>query len=349
MRLRLLAITSGGLLLTLAAAAAGGVPLLAGLLALAALATLTLPARSRRYLLRRLTRIMVTVLVAMAIVWVLVHNYPDASRTDPTGVVPALVRYVGWLGDVMAGDMGGTTSYSETVGTGLNRTIPISLQLLAYSQILAVGLAVPGALLGARYRGRLPDIGARAGAILGLTVPLFVTGVLLAQVFGVGQLNVFGLTFGLAVLPTGRYVPLGDGLWPHLRSMVLPSFTLAFGTAATYLVLLRSELISQLTQDHVLLARSKGLSPGRIVARHALRPAAPSAVAAIAAQSGAMLGNVVIIEHIFLLPGFGDYVLVAIGRRDELAVVGGLFVAAMILAVVNLLADAALLAVDPRL
>ena len=72
-------------------------------------------------------------------------------------------------------------------------------------------------------------------------------------------------------------------------------------------------------------------------------------MAAIAAQSGAMLGNVVIIEHIFLLPGFGDYVLVAISRRDELAVVGGLFVAAMILAVVNLLADATLLAVDPRL
>ena len=349
MQLRLLAVTSGGLLLTLAAVAVGGVPLLVGLLALAGLATLALPARSRRYLLRRLTRILATVLVAMAIVWVLVHNYPDASRTDATGVVPALVHYVSWLGDVLAGDMGGTTSYSETVGTGLSRTIPISLQLLAYSQVLAVGMAVPGALLGARYRGHLPDIGARAGAILGLTVPLFVTGVLLAQVFGVGELNVFGLTIGLAVLPTGRYVPLGDGLLPHLRSMVLPSFTLALGTAATYLVLLRSELISQLTQDHVLLARSKGLSPGRIVIRHALRPAAPSAVAAIAAQSGAILGNVVIVEHIFLLPGFGDYVLVAIGRRDELAVVGGLFVAAMILAVVNLLADAALLAVDPRL
>lgn len=349
MRLRLFAVTSLGLLLTLGAVAFGGIPLLAGLLALAALASALLPARSRRYLLHRLARITVTVLVAMALVWILVHNYPDASRTDASGVVPALTRYVSWLGDIVAGDLGGTTSYSETVGQGVSRTIPISLQLLAYSQIMAVGMAVPGAVLGARYRGRLPDLGARATGILGLTLPLFVTGVLLAQLLGVGDLNLGGVHVGLALLPTGRYVPLGAGIVPHLRSMLLPSLTLALGSAATYLVLLRSELLSQLTQDHVLLARSKGLPPGRIITRHALRPAAPSAVAAIAAQSGAMLGNVVIIEHIFLLPGFGDYVLVAVGRRDELAVVGGLFVAAVILAVVNLLADAALIAIDPRL
>lgn len=348
-RLRLIAVTSLGLLLTLAAAAFGGIPLLAGLVALAALAVALLPGPSRRYLLRRLARVTATVLTAMALVWVLVHNYPDASRTDEAGVVPALTRYVSWLGDVVAGDLGGTTSYSETVGQGLSRTIPISVQLLAYSQALAVGLAVPGAVLGARFRGRLPDVGARAIGLLGLTLPLVVTGVLLGQLLGVGDLNLGGVHIGVALLPTGRYVPLGDGVVPHLRSMLLPSVTLALGTAATYLVLLRSELLGQLTQDHVLLARSKGLPPGRIVVRHALRPAAPSAVAAIAAQSGAMLGNVVIIEHIFLLPGFGDYVLTAVGRRDELAVVGGLFVAAVILAVVNLLADAALMAVDPRL
>jgi len=348
-RLRLIAVTSLGLLLSLAAVAFGGIPLLAGLVALALLATVLLPARSRRYLLQRLARITATVVVAMALVWILVHNYPDASRTDATGLVPALIHYVAWLGDVVAGDLGGTTSYSETVGQGVSRTVPISLQLLAYSQVMAIALAVPGAVLGARYRGRLPDLGARAVGILGLTVPLFVTGVLLAQLLGVGDVNLGGIHIGFALLPTGRYIPLGDGIVPHVRSMLLPSLTLALGTAATYLVLLRSELLGQLTLDHVLLARSKGLPPGRIITRHALRPAAPSAVAAIAAQSAAMLGNVVIIEHIFLLPGFGDYVLVAVGRRDELAVVGGLFVAAAILAVVNLLADAALIAIDPRL
>jgi peptide/nickel transport system permease protein len=131
--------------------------------------------------------------------------------------------------------------------------------------------------------------------------------------------------------------------------MVLPSFTLALTSAATYLVLLRSEMLQQLQLDHVQLARSKGLAPGQIVRRHAFRPAAPILVAAIGAQSGIILGYMVIVERIFLLPGFSDYVLVAIGRRDVIAIAGSLFVIAAILAVINLFADAMLLAVDPRL
>ena len=131
--------------------------------------------------------------------------------------------------------------------------------------------------------------------------------------------------------------------------MALPSLTLGLSTAAVYLVLLRSELIQQLMLDHVELARSKGIAPGRIVRHHALRPAAPTVVAAIAAQSGLIVGNLIIIERIFLLPGFGDYVIVAIIRRDLPAVAGAVFVAAAVLAVVNLVADALLLTIDPRL
>ena len=167
--------------------------------------------------------------------------------------------------------------------------------------------------------------------------------------FGVGDIEMFGLSWGIKILPTGRYVPFGRDIVDHFKSMALPSFTLALTTAATYLVLLRSELLQQLRSEHVMLARSKGVPPGRIVRVHALRPAAPSAVAAIAAQSGLVLGHMVIIERIFTMPGFGDYVLIAISRRDDLAVVGALFVAAAVLAVVNLFADALLLAVDPRL
>ncbi len=344
-----MSVTILGLLATMAAIAVGGISLLAGLATAGALSAVALPAGPRRYLLRRLVRVLCSVLAAMAFIWLLVYNYPDASRQTETGLVPAMVRYVAWLGDVVAGDLGGTTSYSETVGEGVSRTIPISMQLLLYSQILAVLVAVPGALLGARFRGRVLDVSFRTTALVGLAVPMFISGVLLMQGLGVGDINLFGLSFGYRLFPTGRYVPLGRGVFEHIQSMALPSITLALTTAATYLILLRSELVQQLTQDHVLLARSKGVPPGQIVRRHALRPAAPSAVAAIAAQSGMVLGNLVIIEHIFLLPGFGDYVIVAIGRRDDLAVVGALFVAAVILAIVNLFADAVLLAVDPRL
>jgi peptide/nickel transport system permease protein len=343
-----LGVAMAALTLTVGSIAVGGIPLLAGLAAVSLLALGLLPGGSRRYLLRRAARVGGSVFVAMAIIWLLVHNYPDASRQDPTGVVPAMVEYVSWLGDLVAGEMG-DTQYNETVEEGVERTIPISLQLLLYSQVMALLIAIPGAVAGAQYRGRTIDVVFRAIGMLGLAIPMFVSGLLLMYFFGVGEIELFGLSWGVKWFPTGRYIPIANGLWLHLRSMVLPSFTLALTTAATYLVLLRSEMLQQLLSEHVQLARSKGLPPGRIVRRHALRPAAPTLVAAIGAQSGMILGSMLIVERIFLLPGFSDYVLVAIGRRDVIAIAGSLFVVAAILAVINLFAEALLLAVDPRL
>lgn len=345
---RLIIVAGLAVVVAVGAVAVGGIPLLAGLGLTSLLSLGLLPGGSRRYLVRRLFRIGVTVFTAMAIVWFLVHNFPDQSRQDPTGLIPAAERYGEWLGDVVSGELG-DTQYSETVEEGVSRTIPISLQLLIYSQILALVIAVPGSLIGAQFRGRLPDVTFRAIGMLGLSIPVFVVAVLLIVTFGVGGFDVFGRLWGIPLFPTGRYKAVGDGIGQHLHSMAMPSFALALGTAATYLVLLRGELLQQLQQDHVDLARSKGLSPARIIRVHALRPAAPSLVAAIGAQSGLVLGNLLIVERIFLLPGFGDYVLVAIGRRDVAAVAGSLFVVAAILAVINLFADAILLAVDPRI
>ncbi len=346
---RVIVVIAAAAVAAFASIATGGLPLLVGLGLIAIVALGLLPGGSRRYLLHRLTRIVATIFMTMAIVWLLVHNYPDASRTTPAGLVPAMERYGEWLGDLVLGDLGGLTSYSETVGDGIGRTIPISAQLVVYSQILAVLIAVPAAILGSRFRGRFVDVAFRTIGLGGLALPIFITGPLLMFGLGVGDIEIFGWSFGLRILPTGRYIPFSEDVWQHIRSMALPTITLGLTMAASYLVLLRSEILQQLPQDHVLLARSKGIKPTRIIRLHALRPAAPSVVAAVAAQSSMLFGYLLIIERIFLLPGFGDYILVAIGRRDDPAVVGSLFVVAAILAVVNLFADALLLAIDPRL
>lgn len=345
---RVIVVTAVALVITASAVAIGGLPfalaMCVGLVAVIA----ALPASPRRYLLARVQRVAFSVFLAMALIWLLVHNYPDASRIDEPGVIRAMERYIDWIGGLVAGELG-PSQYSESVGTGIARSLPISLQLVVYSQVLALMIAVPGALIGARTRGRAGDVAVRSVSLLGLSLPIFVTGPLLVQLFGLGDMNLFGYRVGWKLLPVIRYVPIGDGLFDHAMSMLLPSVTLALSTAAMYLVLLRSELIQQLQSAHTLLAKSKGLPPRRIVRVHALRPAAPPATAAVAAQAGFVLGNVIIIERIFVLPGFGDYTLVAIGRRDVLAVAGSLFVAAIIMGVVNLIADALLLVLDPRL
>jgi peptide/nickel transport system permease protein len=346
---RVMIVTAVASVVTFVSVAIGGVPLIVGLGLLAAICVALLPAESRRYFLRRILRVVATVVTTMAIVWLLVHNYPDASRTTPAGVIPAMSRYGEWLGDLVLGNLGGNTSYSETVGEGLGRTVPISTQLVVYSQILAVITAVPAAIIGSRFRGRLIDVGFRGVALGGLAVPIFVTGPLLMFALGVGDIDIFGWSFGAKLFPTGRYIAFGEDPWQHARSMALPTITLGLTMAASYLVLLRSEIIQQLPLDHVLLARSKGVGPLRIIRTHALRPAAPSVVAAVGAQTSLLFGYLLIVERIFLLPGFGDYILVAIGRRDDIAVVGSLFVIAAILAVINLFADALLMVIDPRL
>ncbi len=358
--------------LTLVSVAVGGISLLLGLGATAAAALAVLPGGSRRYLVRRLVRVVASILIAMAVVWFLMFNLPPSPSIRfaddqslgggggrfgfgigepevPSGVVAAMEAYGSWLGDLVTGSLGGLTSYSETVGEGVSRTIPLSMQLLLYSQIVALIVAVPAALIGARRRGGPGDVAARAVGLVGLSTPVYMLGPILVFLLAVGEFRLFGLEFGLQVLPSGRYTPIGTSLTGHLTSMALPSLTLGLSTAAVYLVLLRSELLQQLQLDHVALARSKGLSPSRIIRVHALRPAAPTLIAALAAQSGLIIGNLIIVERIFLLPGFGDYVIVAIVRRDLPAIVGAVFVSAVILGVINLFADALLLAVDPRL
>ncbi|MDG2113319.1 MAG: ABC transporter permease [Actinomycetota bacterium] len=326
----------------------GGIPLVLALGVVAVAVTISLPGAPRRYLLRRASSIVISVFVAMWFMWLLAHNYPDRSRLDEAGVVPAFERYIEWIGNLVGGDLG-YSQYSESVWEGISRTMPLSLQLLLYSQIIALLVAVPGALVGARFRGRITDVIMRGAGLFGLAMPIIVIGPVLVYLFAVGELGVFGFEIGVSVLPAGRYIPFGDGIVEHAKSMALPSITLAATTAASYLVVLRSEVVGQLRQDHAQLALSKGLSGRAIVVRHGLRPAAPSMIALAAAQAAMVMGNMILVERIFTLPGFGDYVVVAIGRRDIDAVAGAVFVAATILAVVNLVSDALLLVVDPRI
>ncbi|MFT7646990.1 MAG: peptide/nickel transport system permease protein [Candidatus Poriferisodalaceae bacterium] len=222
-------------------------------------------------------------------------------RFDPGGAMDA---YGSWLGDLFSGELG-DTQYSETVVDGVSRTIPLSMQLVLYSQISA------------GWRARAVDVGVRAVSLVGMSAPVFVIGPVLLILLAVGGLELFGLELGTQMFPAGRYIPIGEGLRGHLMSMTLPSLTLGLSTAAVYLVLLRSGMIQQLTQENAHLARSKGLSPARVVSGHALRPAAPTVVPAIAVHSAIILGNLIIVERIFLLPGFGDYVMIAIEPKGR--------------------------------
>ena len=161
----------------------GGLPLAVALGVTLALIVAAMPGRARRHLTRRSAWIGLQIFVTMGLVWILVHNYRDDSRSDEPGLVPAIERYIEWIAGLVAGEMG-SSQYAETVGEGISRTLPISLQLVLYSQLVALALAIPGALFAARMRGRSVDVAVRAVGLLGLSLPVFIIGPLLMELVG---------------------------------------------------------------------------------------------------------------------------------------------------------------------
>ena len=323
-------------------------PLLLGLLVLFGAVLLLLPAPSRRHVIRRMPRVVVLAILATAVIWVLVRVIPDAQRVSRMPVSEAFSEWMEWATTAATGDLGFSDGYRESVNDGVARTIPITLQLAAYSMLVALLVAVPAALMAVRWQGRFVDRAITTTTFVLLSIPPIVIAPLILATFALGGIDIFGVQVGAEWLPSGRYDAVGDGVVPHMQSMALPTLALAAGLVAPYVAVLRTEMLTVGTRDFIQSANARGLPPRLVILRHALPASAPRLVAVVAAQTGILLGSIVIIEHLFLLPGFTDYVLVAISRRDLPPLAGGTAVIAASLALINLLADAIIIAMDPR-
>jgi len=323
-------------------------PLWLGMLALFAAVIVLLPGHSRSYVLRRVPRVVALAIVASALIWVMVRVIPNAERVTRLPVSEAFSEWIDWVSEAATGDLGFSEGYRESVNDGVARTIPITLQLAAYSMLVALTAAVPAALIAVRFQGRFVDRAITSTTFVLLSIPPIVIAPLILATFALGGMDTFGVQIGAEWLPSGRYDAVGEGVVTHIRSMALPTLALAAGLVAPYVAVLRTEMLTVGSRDFIQSANARGLPPRWVIVRHALPAAAPRLVAVVAAQTGILLGSIVIIEHLFLLPGFTDYVLVAISRRDLPPLAGGTALIAASLALINLLADAIIIAMDPR-
>lgn len=252
---------------------------------------------------------------------------------------PLLVRYVEWLGGLLHGDLGTSYITSIPVGQSLAQRLPVTVELLLLTQIVSLACTVPLAMASARRVGRIMDRTLTTISFGLLSTPAFVSGVLLILVFAVVW----------RILPATGYTQFTDDPLDNLRTLALPVVTLTLGHVAVYTRLLRSDLIATLQEDYILLARARGLSPRRIMWRHALRPSAISLITAIGLNLGAMIGGAVIIEQLFGLPGVGRLIVEAILSRDYLVVQGGVMLVAVGYVVVNFAVDLIYSGIDPRI
>ncbi len=262
---------------------------------------------------------------------------------------PVLTRFGDWLGGAITGDLGVSPIRNEAVADGISNAFPVSLQLMLYAQIIAIGLAVPLGVYAAYRVGTRADRAINTAAFGFLAMPNFILAVLLVLFFALGGMSVFGTQVGWEIFPGGRYTPFGDDLSEHFMSMFLPALSLAMSQVAVYMRLLRTDMIATLQQNFIDLARAKGISDRRILWRHALRPSSFTLLTVIALNIGTLIGGTVIIEVIFTLPGIGTYLFGAITQRDFLAVQGSVLVISAGYVLTLLAVDLLYTALDPRL
>lgn len=251
---------------------------------------------------------------------------------------PATVRYADWLFSALRGDFGrtiiGGAEVSEVIGYPLRNSILLGLviALVAIPVALAIGTAA------AYWRGRAPDLAASTGAIVGYSIPEFASGNFLILCFAVW----------IPLFPAMITAFTKDPPSVLIGASFLPVVTVVIGSIAHLVRLVRAGFIEALNSDYVERARLAGASNLRVVLRHALPASVIPALNSAALYVAGLLSGIIVVEKVFAYPGLGLVLINAVEKREVAVVQAISLVAAAIVIGMNLLADAAVMAIDPR-
>lgn len=251
---------------------------------------------------------------------------------------PLMTRYLDWMGGLLQGDLGSSFQTKVPITETLLERGPVSLELAILAMLAALLIAVPLGAYSAYRQGGLVDRVTTFLTSATLAIPAFVLGVVAVWIFGVQ----------LGWLPIVGWTSFAEDPAEHVRSMILPVFTLAAGECVLFIRVLKNDMIATLQQDHVLSARARGLPTWRILVRHALRQSSFSLVTVSGVALGRLIGGTVIVEMIFSIPGMGSWVVTAINYRDFVVVQAVVLMSALVYLVMNTLVDLAYPLLDPR-
>ncbi len=329
-----------------------------------------------RYLAKRLMGALVALFTLAVVVFVLVKLIPGDEARVAAGPAatpeqvealreslglhrPVPVQFLDFIGRLVHGDLGTSSTTQVPVATELAQVLPSTLQLVAVAIILIVAVDVPLTILSAARSGHISDRATSIAVIFGSALPAFWLA-LLAQYWLGSEFRLFPISgeisstyhfprhTGFSLIDSllaGDVRAFGDVLW-HL---ILPATILAIGFGAQFYRALRAELLRVLQREFVTLAAAKGLAARRIMLRHVLPSAAGPALTMLGVIVGTMIGAAILIETVFGRPGIGSYITAAVDEKDLYAVLGGVLVIGVLVIAANLVTDLLQLARDPRL
>ncbi|MFB6127996.1 MAG: ABC transporter permease [Halolamina sp.] len=251
---------------------------------------------------------------------------------------PLPVQYVDWMAGLLTGDLGTSITSSEQVSTLLVDAAPKTLSIAVVGVVLGLAVAIPAGVVGATRRNKPPDYAATIGAFLGISMPAFFVGILLAIVFGVW----------LGWLPVIGYVAISEGVVPWLKHVILPAVAVGLPYAAGVTRMMRSSLIETLNAQYMRTARAKGVGDRVRLYKHALQNALMPVVTIAGIQLALVLGGSVTVEIVFGIKGIGRLLVNSILERNYPVTQASILLVSGIFVFMNLIVDIAYTAIDPR-
>jgi peptide/nickel transport system permease protein len=308
------------------------------------------------FLLKRIASIIPTLVVVSMLIFGLQQLLPGdpakilaGEEQDPTVVAylrtklhldePLPVRYGYWICGVLQGDLGESVRTQQPLLSLVLQKLPVTVELALLAMTIALLIGIPAGIVSAVGRGTVWDTAANVLALWGISTPNFWLGILMIMLFSVQ----------LGWLPASGYVSPFEDLGANLAAMIMPAFVLGNAIAAVLMRHTRSAMLQVMSADYVRTARAKGLSERVVVLKHALRNALTPIITLGALELGTLLSGAVLTEQVFTIPGFGKLIVDSVFNRDYAVVQGVVLVTATTYIVLNLLADLAYFAANPRL
>ena len=271
----------------------------------------------------------------------------DAATTDDIRRIreklgldePFLKRFGNWVWRLLHGDLGVSIFTNLPVTQLIGQRIEPTLSLTLCTLVVSVLVAVPLGVIAAARAGGWIDRAVMAFSVAGFSVPVFVIAYALIMLFSIE----------LEWLPVQGYSPIREGLWKWARHLILPSAALSTVYIALIARITRASMLDVLAQDYVRTAEAKGLAPGAVLLRHALKNAAVPIATVIGIGVALLIGGAIVTETVFALPGIGRLTVDAILRRDYPIIQGVVLIFSAAYVLINLAVDLSYMVFDPRI
>lgn len=310
----------------------------------------------RRYLWRRLVAFAATLLVVSILVFVVIRVLPGdpallimGTEASPEAAAalrramgldrPLAVQYAEWIRGAITGDLGRSIQYDVPVGSLILSRLRVTLPLTLLAAVFMTVTALPLGMYAATHHRRLGDYAAMVASQLGIAIPSFWAGLLLILLFAVR----------LGWVQAGGFTGWEEGVWPALRSLLLPALALGLVQAAILTRTTRSAVLEVFHAEHIRTARAKGLAERVVTWKHVFRNALITVVTIVGLQLGQLMAGSIVLENVFYLPGLGRLALGAISARDLPVVQGVVVFVAATIVTVNFAVDIVYGVLDPRI